>query len=146
MFNTNIVKLKKKLFSGKLEVKQLVSKLRKAFPYRETDSKISVNTKCKPEIKKEIGKLLPEINLDDYDIEMHSEDELILSDNSSADEDDDDEVPSKIMKFSSSPLWVLPLYSMLPAHKQSKVNLLFDYCIKKTLDHSKIIFLIFLDI
>jgi len=77
---------------------------------------------------------LPEINLDDYDIEMHSEDELVLSENSSADEDDDDddEVPSKIMKFSSSPLWVLPLYSMLPAHKQSKVNLLFDYCIKKT--------------
>lgn len=71
--------------------------------------------------KKEIGKPLPEINLDDYDIEMHSEDELILSENSSADEDDDDEVPSKIMKFSSSPLWVLPLYSMLPAHKQSKI-------------------------
>jgi len=110
----------------------LVSKLRKAFPYRETDSKIGVNTKCKAEKKKEIGKPLPEINLDDYDIEMHSEDELILSENSSADEDDDDdEVPSKIMKFSSSPLWVLPLYSMLPAHKQSKVNLLFDYCIKK---------------
>ncbi|XP_001945193.2 probable ATP-dependent RNA helicase kurz [Acyrthosiphon pisum] len=107
--------------TGKLEVKQLVSKLRKAFPYRETDSKISSNTKCKQSIKKEIGKPLPDINLDDYDIEMHSEDELILSDNSSNDDDDEDEVPNKIMKFSSTPLWVLPLYSMLPAHKQSKI-------------------------
>lgn len=116
------------LFSGKLEVKQLVSKLRKAFPYRETDAKIGSNTKCKPSIKKEIGKPLPDINLDDYDIEMHSEDELILSD-SSNDDEDDDEVPSKIMKFGSTPLWVLPLYSMLPAHKQSKVNLLINYYI-----------------
>jgi len=109
----------------------LVSKLRKAFPYRETDSKISSNTKCKPSIKKDIGKPLPDINLDDYDIEMHSEDELIISDNSSNDDDDDDddEVPNKIMKFSSKPLWVLPLYSMLPAHKQSKVNLLINYYI-----------------
>ena len=121
------------LFPGKLEVKQLVSKLRKAFPYRETDSKISSYTKCKQSIKKEIGKPLPDINLDDYDIEMHSEDELILSDNSSNDDEDEDEVPSKIMKFSSTPLWVLPLYSMLPAHKQSKVNLLINYYIKKKL-------------
>uniref|UniRef100_A0A2S2PIY3 RNA helicase n=1 Tax=Schizaphis graminum TaxID=13262 RepID=A0A2S2PIY3_SCHGA len=109
--------------TGKLEVKQLVSKLRKAFPYRETNSNKEAMTKCKPEVKKRIGTILPVINLDDYDIEMHSEDELILSDNSSNDEDDDDddEMPSKIMKFSSTPLWVLPLYSMLPAHKQSKI-------------------------
>ncbi|XP_026808352.1 probable ATP-dependent RNA helicase kurz [Rhopalosiphum maidis] len=108
--------------TGKLEVKQLVSKLRKAFPYRETDSNREVITKWKPAVKKEIGTRLPDINLDDYDIETHSEDELILSDNSSNDEDDDDdEMPSKIMKFSSTPLWVLPLYSMLPAHKQSKI-------------------------
>ncbi|XP_060848731.1 probable ATP-dependent RNA helicase kurz [Rhopalosiphum padi] len=105
--------------TGKLEVQQLVSKLRKAFPYRETDSNREVITKCKPEVKKEIGTCLPDINLDDYDIEMHSEDELILSDNSS--NDSDDEIPSKIMKFSSTPLWVLPLYSLLPAHKQSKI-------------------------
>jgi len=101
-----------------------VVKLRKAFPYRETYSKINLETKCKTHKKKVITKSLPEINLDDYDIEMHSEDELILSGNSSnEDEDDDDYIPSKIMKLTSSPLWVLPLYSMLPAHKQSKVNL-----------------------
>lgn len=97
-------------------------KLRKAFPYRETNSKVSsLDIKCKTEKKNEI-KSLPDINLDDYDIEMHSEDELILSEDSS-NEDDYDEIPCKIMKSTSSPLWVLPLYSMLPAHKQSKVNL-----------------------
>lgn len=69
-----------------------------------------------------MSKPLPDINLDDYDIEMHSEDEIMDLENSSDDcDDDDDEIPSKIMKLSSSPLWVLPLYSMLPAHKQTKV-------------------------
>jgi len=105
----------------------LVSKLRKAFPYRETNSKTSLETKCKINKKKEMAKSLPEINLDDYDIEMHSEDELIFSENTSEDEDNDDEIPNKIMKSTSSPLWVLPLYSMLPAHKQSKVNLFSVY-------------------
>jgi len=66
---------------------------------------------------------LTDINLDDYDIEMHSEDEIILSEDSSNDEDDDD-IPNKIMKLTYSPLWVLPLYSMLPAYKQSKVIIL----------------------
>lgn len=74
-------------------------------------------------LKKEISKPLPDINLDDYDIERHSDDELTLSENSSNDEDND-EVPRKIMKSTFSPLWVLPLYSMLPVHKQSKVKLL----------------------
>lgn len=72
-----------------------------------------------------MSKPLPDINLDDYDIEMHSEDEIMDLENSSDDIDDDDdendEIPSKIMKSISSPLWVLPLYSMLPAHKQTKV-------------------------
>jgi len=100
----------------------LVSKLRKAFPYQETDIEITSNTKRKTNIIKDLAKPLPDINLDDYDIEMYSEDELILSENSSNDEDD--EIPSKIIKSTSSPLWVLPLYSMLPAHKQAKVNLI----------------------
>lgn len=101
----------------------MVSKLRKAFPYRETDIEITSNIKRKANIIKDLAKPLPDINLDDYDIEMYSEDELILSENSSNDEDDD-EIPSKIIKSTSSPLWVLPLYSMLPAHKQAKVNLI----------------------
>lgn len=112
---------------GKLEVKQLVSKLRKAFPYRETNSENYSKSRYKSNIKKEMAKPLPDINLDDYDIEMHSEDELILSGDSSNEDDvddDDDEIPSKMMKSTSSPLWVLPLYSMLPAYKQSKVSYL----------------------
>lgn len=110
--------------SGKLEVKQLVSKLRKVFPYKEINSEISLKTHFKS--KKKMAQNLPDINLDDYDIEMHSEDELILSGNSSNEDDDNDddyEIPSKIMKSTSSPLWVLPLYSMLPAHKQSMVGI-----------------------
>lgn len=112
------------MFPGKLEVKQLVSKLRKAFPYKE-NSEISSKIIHRDNKKKEIAKPLPDINLDDYDIEMHSEDEIMDLENSSDDcvddDDDDDEIPSKIMKSISSPLWVLPLYSMLPAHKQGKV-------------------------
>lgn len=69
-----------------------------------------------------MAKPLPDINLDDYDIEMHSDDEMTQSENSS---DDEDEIPSKIMRSNAPPLWVLPLYSMLPAHKQSKVAILF---------------------
>lgn len=109
--------------TGKLEVKQLVSKLRKVFPYKGIDSENTSMTKRRAHTNQELAKTLPDINLDDYDIEMHSEDEY-FSENSSNDDDiddDDDEIPSKIMKSSSSPLWVLPLYSMLPAHKQSKV-------------------------
>lgn len=104
-----------------------MSKLRRVFPYREVNCKIS--SKCKANISNEIKKPLPEINLDDYDTEVHSEDELILSENSNSDDEDydnDNETPSKIMKSNFSPLWVLPLYSMLPAHEQSKVN--FIYC------------------
>lgn len=108
-------------FSGKLEVKQLVSKLRKAFPYQETNYESSSDVKHKSNIKKGMAQPLPDINLDDYDIEIHSEDELIHSEDSSNDEDDDGVAPSKIMKLASSPLWVLPLYSMLPANKQAKV-------------------------
>lgn len=115
-------------------MKQLVSKLRKAFPYRETDSEIiDIKTKHKTNIKKEMAKPLPAINLDDYDIELHSEDELDLSGNSSNDDDSDDELPSKIMKFNASPLWVLPLFSMLPAHKQSKVHNFFNVLTKKNI-------------
>lgn len=106
---------------GKLEVKQLVSKLRKAFPYQGSNSKVNTKTKHKAHNKEDITKSLPDINLDDYDIEIHSEDDLILSEDSSYDEEDD-EIPNKIIKSSSSPLWVLPLYSMLPVDKQTKVN------------------------
>lgn len=103
----------------------MVSKLRKAFPCEGSNYNINTKTKHKTRIKEEI-KSLPDINLDDYDIEIHSEDEIILSENSSNDEDDN-EIPSKIIKTTSSPLWVLPLYSMLPAHKQKKVNLFILY-------------------
>lgn len=100
----------------------MVSKLRRAFSYRGIDYKNG--SKRKANKNNEAIKPLPDINLDDYDIEIHSEDELINSGNSSNDDvdyDDDNEIPCKIMKSNSTPLWVLPLYSMLPAHKQSKV-------------------------
>lgn len=101
-----------------------MSKLRKAFPYKESDFEVGSKTKRKVNLKNEMLKPLPDINLDDYDIERHSEDELTDSENSSIDDEDDDEVPKKILRSTASPLWVLPLYSMLPVHKQSKVKLL----------------------
>ncbi|XP_050424982.1 probable ATP-dependent RNA helicase kurz [Adelges cooleyi] len=110
--------------TGKLEVKQLVTKLRKTFPYKDNISKIAYKKTKKGVTKFELTAPLPDINLDDYDIEMHSEDELVLSDNSSDydnDADDCNEIPSKMLRSTNSPLWVLPLYSMLPANKQAKI-------------------------
>ncbi|XP_050522652.1 probable ATP-dependent RNA helicase kurz isoform X2 [Daktulosphaira vitifoliae] len=105
--------------TGKLEVKQLVSKLRKTFPYNENVPGGKQNSSKKAKIKKKIITSLPDINLDDYDIEIHSEDDLILSDNST--DDDVEEIPNKFIRSSYCPLWVLPLYSMLPAHKQKNI-------------------------
>lgn len=70
---------------------------------------------------------LPKINLDDFqmpgdDTEADFNDEVLSED----EEEDADEVDQKINEMmveggSSQPLWVLPLYSLLPSHKQARV-------------------------
>lgn len=65
-------------------------------------------------------KVIPKINLDDYSIQNDTEtfsDEG--SDHFSSDEDDIDDTT---VYTNAQPLWTLPLYSMLPTHKQQKVS------------------------
>lgn len=71
---------------------------------------------------------LPKINLDDFqmpgdDTEADFYDEDLLDD-----DDENDDVDAKLTDMlveggagSSQPLWVLPLYSLLPSHKQARV-------------------------
>lgn len=64
-------------------------------------------------------KIIPEINLDDYSVPgdtEHKSDDEDLSDNE--DEDSDAEAATLV---NTQPLWTLPLYSLLPSHKQQKV-------------------------
>lgn len=119
--------------TGQQEVNTLVKKLRKAFPVRKNISNKNKNSDL--EESKESGsdsdddeiehglkralknkrkqKLLPEINLDDYSIPGDNENDSDLS----AEESDDEE----IIVNNSQPMWVLPLYSLLPSHKQAEV-------------------------
>ncbi|KAJ8953637.1 hypothetical protein NQ314_007244 [Rhamnusium bicolor] len=60
-------------------------------------------------------KIIPKINLDDYsipgDTEHNSEEEI----------SDDDGSDNEITTITNAqPLWTLPLYSLLPSHKQQK--------------------------
>ncbi|XP_011302239.1 probable ATP-dependent RNA helicase kurz [Fopius arisanus] len=75
---------------------------------------------------KAVAKDLPAINLDDYSSiptddtqeDLFSEDEDIHLD---ADEEDDEFALDLHDVTTSQPMWVLPLYSLLPAHKQARV-------------------------
>ncbi|KAL6420695.1 hypothetical protein ACFW04_013977 [Cataglyphis niger] len=77
--------------------------------------------------KKERFKL-PIINLDDYSTTLSLTDDthedLINvqndEDNLDEDEDEDEIIDFKLLK-NTQPLWVLPLYSLLPSHKQTRV-------------------------
>lgn len=124
--------------TGQQEVNTLVRKLRKAFPVRrkntstnrnlETtgsgsdsdDDRIEHGLKRALQIKRNQNKrrkrkILPQINLDDYSIpgdnEYNSDEDLGNS------ESDDEEV----IVHNSQPMWVLPLYALLPSHKQAEV-------------------------
>ncbi|XP_074037700.1 putative ATP-dependent RNA helicase kurz [Leptinotarsa decemlineata] len=120
--------------TGQQEVNSLVRKLRRAFPLRhkskilekskeitkEANNQLSDNEDVENGMKKALKKrkkvkIIPEINLDDYsvpgDIENESEEEL-------SDEEDYADITTIT---NAQPLWTLPLYSLLPTHKQQKV-------------------------
>ncbi|KAF3423576.1 hypothetical protein E2986_06215 [Frieseomelitta varia] len=71
---------------------------------------------------------LPDINLDDYsiiptddtyeDLIGAEDDEEVQLDE---DEDEDDDMVDLKACMNAQPMWVLPLYSLLPSHKQAKV-------------------------
>ncbi|XP_014283123.1 probable ATP-dependent RNA helicase kurz [Halyomorpha halys] len=127
--------------TGQQEVNTLVSKLRKAFPYRKITKK-SVATEQSTEEKekedeedelnldrviqkvkkkkKETPVSLPEINLDNYDVAPNDDTEMdILASDEEADEEDWELEGQKVSN--AQPLWVLPLYSVLPSREQAKV-------------------------
>ncbi|GLH11278.1 ATP-dependent RNA helicase DHX8 [Gryllus bimaculatus] len=124
------------VLAGQQEVRALVRNLRKAFPYRrmeigsekeesnsvkleESESEDDFPHKKNPKVKKSNEIHLPIIDLDEYPVVSSGdvdEDELALSDDN---EDMEEEIDDP--KATRAPMWVLPLYSLLPGHKQAKV-------------------------
>lgn len=118
--------------TGQQEVNTLVRKLRKAFPVRRKNTPTNKNSNCErsgsgsddDEIEQGLKRALknkrkqkrvPDINLDDYSIPGDNEND---SDEDLSNVESDDE---EIIVNNSQPMWVLPLYSLLPSHKQAEV-------------------------
>ncbi|XP_068902133.1 probable ATP-dependent RNA helicase kurz isoform X2 [Tenebrio molitor] len=91
--------------TGQQEVTALVKKLRSKFPLR--GKPVDIVEEEKPKKRKEKKVYAPAVNLDDYGADWSSDSE----------EEDSEERPA----YNAQPLWVLPLYSMLPTHKQNEV-------------------------
>ncbi|XP_014248121.1 probable ATP-dependent RNA helicase kurz [Cimex lectularius] len=122
--------------TGQQEVNGLVSKLRKAFPLKnkallvedkstekednEDDDDLDME-KVLQKVKKKRNMIikLPEINLDNYDVAPNDDTELDMLDESDNEQDDWGE--DDFIHKNAQPMWVLPLYSILPTHKQAKV-------------------------
>ncbi|KAJ6635942.1 putative ATP-dependent RNA helicase kurz [Pseudolycoriella hygida] len=137
--------------TGQHEVNNLVRKLRKAFPYHRTDETNTEKTKESSDAhysdsedgdemdmkkaiqnskkaKKKLRSMLslPQISLDNYKLPTDDTDADLLDDSSIKDDDSDsDSEEEDNLSFvdlkSSQPMWVLPLYSLLPSDKQSRV-------------------------
>lgn len=134
--------------TGQQEVNYVVRKLRKAFPYRgggyvkaaddadepkysdsddsdDFDIRKAIRNSKKAKKKFHSQLALPHISLDDYKLpsddteaDLHDVDSLKSDDDESSSADDaGDGTPMK----NSQPLWVLPLYSLLPSDKQARV-------------------------
>lgn len=120
------------------EVHTLCSKIRRAFPMPDAVS--GSQTKAMPLKKRkkrnQVLNNLPKVNLDDYSSLLPSnedeeggllEDFKEDSENEDAEnffedsDDDKDELSQKDECTASQPVYVLPLYSLLPANKQAKV-------------------------
>lgn len=68
---------------------------------------------------------LPQINLDDYKLPTDDTEADLLEDGDQGDSDSEHEIDTKLEEVEgirgSQPLWVLPLYSLLPSDKQQRV-------------------------
>lgn len=146
--------------TGQQEVKYLVRKLRKLFPFNkrslnnvnnveslqkqaysninedddddESEAELDMILNIRNSIKqqKKSKKLasqmtLPKISLDDFTMPGGDDTEADFNDDLLED-DENDEVDEKLNQImaeagNSQPLWVLPLYSLLPSHKQARV-------------------------
>ncbi|KAG4070654.1 hypothetical protein HA402_013574 [Bradysia odoriphaga] len=135
--------------TGQQDVNYLVRRLRKAFPYRKKDAakkdgnsseKVSVSgddsddemdmkkaIKNSKKAKKKLHSMLqlPQISLDNYKLPSDDTDADLLdycSDNDSDDSASEEEDSLNIVGLNTTqPMWVLPLYSLLPSDKQSRV-------------------------
>lgn len=144
--------------TGQQEVKYLVRKLRKLFPYHgkaekkqeeKVEEKPQTNEYSDSDDEQELDMILnirkaikyqkkskkslvsqmtlPKINLDDF--QMPGDDTEADFNEDPLDDDWDEEkgeIDQKLQQIisesgSSQPLWVLPLYSLLPTHKQARV-------------------------
>lgn len=137
--------------TGQHEVNHVVKKLRKAFPFRKKagmtvalKQKLSKNDysdgedsdemdmkkaiKNSKKAKKTLYSMLslPQISLDNYKLPTDDTDADLLDDSSIKDDGSDLESENEdslnlIGLKNTQPLWVLPLYSLLPSDKQSRV-------------------------
>lgn len=69
--------------------------------------------------KKKKLKIIPDVNLDDYSIPGDNDNNSDIEDELSDEEANFDADMCNITN--AQPLWTLPLYSLLPSHKQQKV-------------------------
>ena len=127
--------------TGQHEVNTMVRRLRKAFPYRrkkwdmggessEDQDEHDDTLRCRKKKERKRKRALPIVNLDDYSA-IPSVDaredfcDVDDEDGGLGDDDDDDDDEDILDSTSSSncrqPLWVLPLYSLLPAVEQARV-------------------------
>ncbi|KAF7282101.1 hypothetical protein GWI33_003218 [Rhynchophorus ferrugineus] len=128
--------------TGQQEVNYLMKKLRKAFPLKHKDKMLEKEKEIGAEddesddehddfdgrknkrkrLKKQKIKIIPDINLDDYSLPNDTE---TLSDDDeeggNLSSDEEDFINDVTVYQNAQPLWTLPLYSMLPSHKQQKV-------------------------
>lgn len=129
--------------TGQLEINSLVRKLRKVFPYKNIKNSTSNNNEENVELDsdgdeiewsmkrairnakkrhKNSKTIVPNVNLDDYDVLSDDADaDLNEIDDRIDDESDDEEYMNLVNLSNTQPLWVLPMYSLLPSHKQAKV-------------------------
>ncbi|KRT81484.1 helicase, partial [Oryctes borbonicus] len=128
--------------TGQREVNHLVHKLRSLFPLKRRDRVLTIAKgldkektveeestddetfeekleKIVKRQKKNKIKIVPEIDLDEYKVGDEENDSNDEENFLSEDEDMDDDVISA--PVNAQPLWVLPLYSFLPTHKQAEV-------------------------
>lgn len=142
--------------TGQQEVKYLVRKLRKLFPFsgkaqksqkqieetpetndyscsddeHELDMILNIRKAIKHQKKSKKSLLsqmtLPKINLDDFEMPGDDTEADFNEDPFDDDFEERDEIDEKLQQIiaesgNSQPLWVLPLYSLLPSHKQARV-------------------------
>lgn len=134
--------------TGQQDVNYLIKRLRKAFPYRRKDAATTKENstekasesdddsdeldmkkaiKNSKKAKKVLHSMLslPQISLDNYKLPADDTDADLLDYNSDSNSDgsasDEEDSLNVVGLKNTQPMWVLPLYSLLPSDKQARV-------------------------